>query len=147
VRAALAGDVQVMHLLLAHGADPEIPTAAGVTALMAAAGVGWVPRQTYTESKESLLAAVELCVEKGANINAATSKGYTALHGAAYRGSDEIVQFLMQKGAKLDAKDSEGRTPMTLAEGAYLAGNPPERRSTTIAVLQKFAAGGVQKPQ
>ena len=139
VRASLAGDVAVMRLLLEHRADPNIPTLAGVTALMSAAGIGWVPRQTYTEAKESLLEAVQLCVEHGADVNAANLKGFTALHGAAYRGLDDVVRFLVQKGAKLDAKDSEGRTPTVFAEGAYLAGNPPERKSSTVALLQKLA--------
>ena len=140
VRAALAGDVAVMRLLLEHRADPNIPTLAGATALMSAAGIGWVPRQTYTEPKESILAAVRLCIENGADVNAANSKGFTALHGAAYRGLDDVVQFLIQKGAKLDAKDSEGRTPAAFAEGAFLAGNPPERKSSTVALLQKLSA-------
>jgi cytohesin len=139
VRAALAGDAAVMQLLLEHGADPNIPTLAGVTALMSAAGIGWVPRQTYTEQKESILEAVKLCVEHGAEVNAANSKGFTALHGAAYRGLDDVVRFLVRKGARLDAKDSEGRTPAVFAEGAYLAGNPPERKPSTAALLQKLA--------
>jgi ankyrin len=139
VRAALAGDVAVMRLLLEHRADPNIPTLAGATALMSAAGIGWVPRQTYTEPKESILEAVRLCIEKGSDVNAANAKGFTALHGAAYRGLDDVVQLLVQKGAKLDAKDSEGRTPAVFAEGAYLAGNPPERRSSTVALLQKLS--------
>jgi ankyrin repeat protein len=140
VRAALAGDVAVMRLLLEYRGDPNIPTLAGVTALMSAAGIGWVPRQTYTEPEGSILEAVTLCVEHGADVNAANSKAFTALHGAAYRGLDDVVQFLVQKGARLDAKDSEGRTPAVFAEGAYLAGNPPERRSSTAALLQKLAA-------
>jgi uncharacterized protein len=140
VRAALAGDVAVMRLLLEHHADPKIATLAGVTALMSAAGVGWVPRQTYTESKESILAAVRLCIENGADVNAANAKGFTALHGAAYRGLDDVVQLLVQKGARIDARDSEGRTAAVFAEGAYLAGNPPERKSGTVALLQKLSA-------
>ena len=122
VRAAQAGDVAVMRLLLEHHADPNIPTLAGVTALMSAAGIGWVPRQTYTEPKESLLEAVRLCIENGSDVNAANSKGFTALHGAAYRGLDDVVQLLVQKGAKLDAKDSEGRTRRRVRRGRFSGG-------------------------
>ena len=63
--AALAGDVTVMRLLLAHGADPHITTVAGTTALMAAAGINWVFYQTYDEGPEKLLEAVELCYSLG----------------------------------------------------------------------------------
>jgi ankyrin repeat protein len=49
------------------------------------------------------------------------SMGLTALHGAANRGSNDIIKFLVEKGAKLDAKDKEGRTPLNWAEGVFLA--------------------------
>jgi hypothetical protein len=65
IRAALAGDVTVMKLLLARGADPKIPTFGGTTALMAAAGVNWVVDQTADEGPKALLEAVQLCVELG----------------------------------------------------------------------------------
>ena len=53
--SALSGDLQVMRLLLAHGADPRFPTIGGTTALMAAAGVNWVVAQTYDEGPKALL--------------------------------------------------------------------------------------------
>ncbi|RYZ66967.1 MAG: hypothetical protein EOP08_03760 [Proteobacteria bacterium] len=62
LRAAFAGDTTVMQLLLDHGADPNLATQGGTTPLMAAAGVGWVVQQTYTESMPSLLEAVRLCL-------------------------------------------------------------------------------------
>jgi len=138
LRAALSGDVAVMRLLLDKGADPNLPTREGTTPLMAAAGVGWVLTQTYVESKAASLEAVKLCVEKGAGVNAANNAGITALHGAALRGSEEIIEYLAQHGARLDVKDILGRTPMTFAEGIYMAGKPPERRPTTIALLERL---------
>ena len=84
-----------MKLLLKHGADPNIPTFAGTTALMAAAGVNWVFDQTYDEGQPALLEAVKLCVELGMDINAINSMGLTAMHGAANRGSDEIIKYLV----------------------------------------------------
>jgi ankyrin repeat protein len=140
LRAALSGDVAVMRLLLAKGADPNLPTREGTTPLMAAAGVGWVLTQTYVESKQASLEAVKLCVEKGADVNAVNSAGITALHGAALRGSDDIIEFLAKNGARLDVKDKQGRTPSTFAEGIYMAGKPPERRPATIALLQTLAS-------
>ncbi len=138
LRAALAGDLDVMRLLLAKGADPNIPTLAGTTALMAAAGVNWMSGQTFTESKESLMEAVKLCLEKGADVNAANSMGVTAVIGAANRGSDDIIEFLVKHGAKLDLKDKEGRTPLVWAEGVFLATNAPERKPSTIALIQRL---------
>jgi ankyrin repeat protein len=101
LRAALAGDVPAMRLLLEHGADPNLPTQAGTTPLMAAAGVNWVVAQTYTVSKEALLEALDLCFEHGADVNAANSMGLTALLGAANRGSNEIIAKLAARGADL----------------------------------------------
>ena len=61
--------------------------------------------------------------------------GFTAVHGAANRGSNDIIKFLAEKGAKLDAKDAEGRTPRDFAEGVFLAVIPPVRKPDTIALL------------
>ncbi len=140
VRAALAGDITVMRLLLEHGADPNIPTFSNTTALMAAAGVNWSVGQTYTESKEGLMEAVKLCLERGADVNAVNTMGFTALTGAVNRASDDIVELLVSKGARMDIKDKEGRTLHDWAEGVFLATVPPERKPSTIALLEKLAA-------
>lgn len=141
LRASLSGDITVMRLLLDHGADPNIPTFAGTTALMAAAGVNWAENQTYTESKQSLMEALKLCLDKGADVNAANSMGITALIGAVNRGSDDMVELLVQKGARLDVKDKEGRTPLVWAGGVFLATNPPEEKPSTEALIKKLLAG------
>ena len=140
--AALAGDVSVMRLLLKHGADPKIPTFEGTTALMAAAGVNWVYDQTFDEGQPALLEAVKLCYELGLDVNAVNSMGLTALHGAANRGSDDIIRFLVEKGAKLDVKDKEGRSPMAWAEGVFLATHPSKPKPTSIALLKELSAKG-----
>jgi ankyrin repeat protein len=136
--AALAGDVSVMRLLLEHGADPKIPTFEGTTALMAAAGVNWVFDQTFDEGPAALLEAVKLCYDLGLDVNAVNSMGLTAVHGAANRGSDDIIRFLAEKGAKLDVKDKEGRTPMTWAEGVFLATHPAKPKASSIALLKSL---------
>ena len=81
---------------------------------MAAAGVNWVVDQTSDEGPKALLEAVKLCYELGMDVNAVNSMGLTAVMGAANRGSDDIIQFLVDKGAKLDVKDKEGRTPLNV---------------------------------
>ena len=74
------------------------------------------------------LEQMKLCLETGADVNAANSMGITAVIGAANRGSDDIIQFLAQRGAKLDVKDKEGRTPLVWAKGVFLATNSPTEK-------------------
>jgi ankyrin repeat protein len=139
LRAALSADLIVMHLLLDKGADPNIATFAGTTPLMAAAGVNWVDGQTYSESSQ-FLQAVELCLQKNANVNAVNSMGITAVIGAVNRGSNDILELLLKQGASLDVKDQQGRTPMVWAEGVFLATNPPVKKPSTMALIQKLTA-------
>jgi ankyrin repeat protein len=139
LRAALAGDTTVMRLLLEHGADPNIATFEGTTPLMAAAGVNWVVNQTFDEGPDALLEAVKLCLELGNDPNAVNSMGIRAIHGAANRGSNAIIEFLAAHGARLDVADAEGRTPRTWAEGVFLATHPPERKPETLALLERLA--------
>ena len=140
LRAALAGDITVMRLLVEKGADPNIATFAGTTALMAAAGVNWMTGQTFTESKDALMEAVQLCLDKGGDVNAKNSMGVTPVIGAANRGSDDILEFLVKQGARLDIKDKEGRTPLVWAEGVFLATNAPEAKPSTMALIKKLMA-------
>jgi uncharacterized protein len=141
LRAALAGDITLMRLLLAKGADPNIPTFSNSTALMAAAGINFAYQQTYTESREHTMEAVQLCLEKGADVNAVNSMGLTAVMGAANRGLDDVVELLVKKGARLDVKDKQGRDPLTWAKGVYLATHMPEEKPSTMALIQKLMAG------
>lgn len=138
LRAALAGDVTVMRLLLAHGADPNIDTFTGTSPLMAAAGVNWVFNQTWDEGPEALLEAVKLCFELGNDVNQVNHMGVSAVHGAANRGSDEIIRFLHAQGARLDVPDNEGRTPLTWAEGVFLATHAPEAKPSTMALIREL---------
>jgi len=140
VRAALSGDVEVMRLLLENGANPNIPTKHGSTALMAAAGMNWVPGQTYSHSEAEYLEAVKLCLEHGGDVNAANAYGLTAMHAAANRGMLSIIQILADHGSQLDAKDKVGRTPMTFAEGIFIAVRPPAAKPQAVALLKRLIA-------
>jgi hypothetical protein len=134
----LSGDVTLMRLLLEHGADPNTTTNDGATPLMAAAGINWVVAQTYSRSDKEYLEAARLCLERGNDVNAVNSQGFAAIHGAANRGFDAMIELLAAAGAKLDVKDKQGRTPMTFAEGVFLAVQPPVNKPSTIALLKKL---------
>ena len=138
LRAAFAGDLTVMRLLLEHGADPNISTYSGTTPLMAAAGINWTVSQTFDLGEEALLEAVRLCHQLGNDINAANSMGLTAIHGAANRGSDAIIRYLAAQDADLNRPDAEGRTPLDWAEGVFLATHPPVRKPETIRLLESL---------
>ena len=140
IRAAQSADVPVMRLLLSKGADPSITTFNGTSALMAAAGVNWVAGQTYSESPARWLEAVRLCLELGLDVNAVNEMGLAAVHGAANRGSDDIIELLARHGARLDVPDAQGRTPYVWAEGVFLATNSPVAKPSTMALLQRLTA-------
>jgi ankyrin repeat protein len=105
LRASQSGDIELMKLLLAHGADPMIPTVLGVTALQVAAGIGWVEGITYEWSPQSTYEAVKLLLELGLDPNAQADTGRTAMHGAAHKGRPDVVQILFDHGARLDTRD------------------------------------------
>jgi ankyrin repeat protein len=136
IRAALAGDITVVRLLLERGADPNLASDQGSTAFMAAAGVNWVIGETYSRSEAEYLETAKLLLEKGADVNAVNQQGFRAIHGAANRGFDAMIRFLAEKGAQLDVRDSQGRTPAIFAEGVFLALQPPSRKPATMALLQ-----------
>jgi ankyrin repeat protein len=129
-----------MRLLLQHGADPNLPTFAGTTPLMAAAGVNWVVAQTYTESPEASLDAVKLCLEQGADVNAVNSMGLSALLGAVNRGANHIVRYLAEQGADLEVVDVQGRDAHRWAEGVFLAAVGAELKPATLALLDELEA-------
>jgi len=105
LRASQSGDIALMKLLLAHGADPKIATTLNVTALQVAAGIGWVEGITYEWSEASTLEAVKMLLELGLDPNVQADTGRTALHGAAHKGRSEVVQILVDHGARLDVRD------------------------------------------
>ncbi len=105
LRASQSGDVVLMKLLLAHGADPKMETTLHVSALQVAAGIGWVEGITYEWSPESTLEAVKMLVDLGLDVNEQADTGRTALHGAAHKGRSDVVQVLVDHGAKLDVRD------------------------------------------
>jgi ankyrin repeat protein len=117
----LDSSAEVVRALLTGGADQRLTTADGTTPFMVAAGLG---RATFTPGKpranRSIGAeeSVQVLLDAGAEINAVNEADFTALHGAAFRGLNEVVQFLVAHGANINARDYRGRTPFRLAEGS-----------------------------
>ena len=109
LRAAQSGDVTLMRLLLAHGADPKIFTAHNVSPLAVAAGIGWVQGITFEWSDQENLEAVRMCLDLGIDPNFQDEDGRAALHGAAHKGRPQVIQMLVDHGAKLDIRDLGSR--------------------------------------
>ncbi len=111
----------VIEALLAAGADQHLTTEDGTTPFMAAAGLGrstFRPNQTRGTRSAGAEAAVRVLLAAGADINAVNEADFSALHGAAFRGLNEVVEYLVHQGADIDARDFRGRTPFRLAEGS-----------------------------
>jgi uncharacterized protein len=110
LRAAQSGDLVLMKLLVEHGADPKIATDFNVTPLMVASGIGWVEGVTYEWSAQQTLEAVKYLLDHGADVNAQDTEDLrTALMGAAHKGRTDVVQLLVDHGAKLDLHDIGSR--------------------------------------
>jgi ankyrin repeat protein len=144
IRAAKAGDVDAIRLLLERGAAVEARTADGITPLLAAAGVASRDsdsRGRYKTEKDAI-ESLRLLLAAGAGIAATDDRGATAMHGAAFWGFNELVQFLADHGAKLDAKDRRGFTPidsaMGRAGGNGFGGNRIDVHADTAALIGKL---------
>jgi ankyrin len=141
MRAARSGDAPVMRLLIEKGADPKLATKDGNTALLFAAGVGYRDKNTRGTEAEAI-AAVQVCLDQGMDINQKNSREETGLHGAAGRGADPLVQFLVEHGAKLEARTKQGLTPLDYALGKNVFGQLPVPHDSTAALIRKM--GGVE---
>lgn len=137
-----AAAVDIMRLLIAAGADPNRSTADKTSPLMAAAGLGHPSYQPGAERgvrSPNAEAAVSLLLEAGANIHAENEARFTALHGAAFRGLNEVVDVLVTRGARLDAQDFKGRTAYRIAQGAQ-QGFRVQPWPSTASLLEKLGA-------
>ena len=119
--AASRASAEILRLLLAAGADPHMTTHDGTTPLMVAAGLGrstYTPREPRGARSPGAERAVEILIGAGADVNAVNEAGFTALHGAAFRGLNEVIEYLAAQGADIDARDFRGRTAYRMAEGS-----------------------------
>jgi ankyrin repeat protein len=121
VRAAQSGDLALMKLLLSYGADPKAKNDYGDTALSAVAGIGWVEGVTYEHSPQQSVEVVKMLLDLGLDPNSTNRDLRTPLMGAAHKGRNEIIQLLVDRGAKLDLRDKGSRD--TDKGGAVIAGH------------------------
>jgi len=135
-RAAQSSDVPAMKLLVEHGADPKKETISKDTPLHAASGIGWAANWSVN-APLPLVDAVKYCVELGNDVNAVDNRGYTPLHGAAYLGNNDMVNYLVSKGANVKAKSRAGDTVADLANGPTRFGQP---HLETVALLEKLGS-------
>jgi ankyrin repeat protein len=109
MRAAKGGDLPVLRLLLAGGADATITQKDRTTSAMIASAGG--------AKEPDALEAVKLLAERGVDIDAFNANGQTVLHNAAARGYDSIVKYVAEKDGKLDRRDRQRRTALDIALG------------------------------
>jgi uncharacterized protein len=143
--AAKTADLPLMKLLVKLGADPKLPNAEHCTPLMAAAGVGSLAPDEEAGTEEEAIEAVKLTLELGNDVNTVDDNGETAMHGAAYKSVPRMVQFLADKGARIEIwnrKDKHGWTPMSIAEG-YRPGNFKPSPETIEALERVMRAAGI----
>jgi ankyrin repeat protein len=132
-----------MRLLLEQGADPKLTTKDGNTALMLAAGIGYRDKNTKGAEADAL-EAVKVALAAGLDIQQTNARGETPLHGAAFRGADTIVQFLIDRGADLNLVSKQGFTPLDMAMGKSVTAQLPVPHESTVALLKKL--GGKEGP-
>lgn len=121
IRAAQSSDTELMRLLLAYGADPLAETELGDTALSASAGIGWVDGVTFERSGQENVDAVRMLLELGLDPNSANKDGRSPLMAAAFKGNIDVVQALVDAGARLETRDNGSRD--TDKAGSKLAGH------------------------
>lgn len=144
--AAASSDAALVRLLLESGANPGIATEKNTTALMLAAGVGRSEDRLPLDDTGAL-EVVRILVEHGAQVGMANQDDtQTALHGAARIGANAIIQYLVERGAKLDVMDSMGQTPLSLASGVItknsynVSKSPFGPHPSTMALLRNLGA-------
>ena len=140
VVAARVADHRAMRLLAAHGADPRLATYANNTALTLAAGVVFTEGLRIQRPEPEILAAVELALAHGLDIDGANAHGQTALHGAVYRAADSVIRHLIAAGARTDLADELDRTPLDLAEQGFNQAASVIRRDRSAALLRELGA-------
>ena len=148
-RAAFAQDIEAMKLLVAHGADPNIPTrwpevgmrerrqqdgrqqedsalpwipegAPNAWPIHAAAGGGYLGLGAFSvrNRPDQFIPAVKYLIEElGADVDQRDSWLYTPMHYAASRGDNDLIEYLVSRGADVTAITRLGQSTADMARG------------------------------
>jgi uncharacterized protein len=148
--AARTADAELMRLLVKFGADPLLPNEDNTTPLLVAAGVGTrYPQQEDPGTDSEVLEAVKLAVELGGDVNAVDKNGETVMHGVAYKLALSSIQFLVEKGARIEVWNKEnklGWTPLRIVQGIVQRDNNT-RPSSPPMVAEFLRVMGTNAPQ
>jgi len=151
--AAEVSNLDAIRALVEGGGDPNIPTAKGTTPLILTSGAGTdVQRARSLDERALALETVKFLVAHGADVNAVGQFGWTALHAASYQGLNDVIEFLVGKGAKMEAKDELGQTPLSISlsiltkeAGARRLQIPRRYRGDTAQLLLGLGATPLNK--
>ena len=144
-RAAQGDDAVAMKLLVAHGADYKLTNSTGSTALHMASGLGYSGNFSQTNMDQWMDSVKYLVEDLRMDVNTADNQGYTPIMGAAWRGNNNLVQYLADHGAKLDARNKRGWSITDMANGPALHSSVPMIHPETIAFLVKLGAPELTK--
>jgi len=146
--AALSDDHEAIELLLAHGAEVDLPNVFRITPLMVAAGMDGTGRGgggggPGADPQATAIRTIDLLLDAGADINARVvdshtntakldtyiqgrdNEGKTALHAAAESGWARVVEHLLARGADPSIEDAYGDTALDLARSRGGPGGGP----------------------
>ena len=146
--ASKTADIELMKLLVELGADPLAPNADGATPLMAAAGLGCRAPDEEAGTEAECVEAVSYLLSLGADVNSVDKNGETPMHGAAYKSLPKMVQFLADRGAKIEVwnhRNKSGWSPILIAEG-FRPGNFKPSAETLDALHRVMREAGITPP-
>jgi ankyrin repeat protein len=151
--AAEVNNLDAIRVLVEAGGDPNIPTAKGTTPLILASGAATdVQRARSLDERALAVETAKYLVAHGADVNAVGQFGWTALHSASYQGLNDVIEFLISKGAKTEVKDELGQTPLSIAlsiltkeAGARRLQIPRRYRGDTAQLLLSLGATPIKQ--
>jgi ankyrin repeat protein len=151
--AAEVNNLDAIKLLVDAGGNPNIATEHGTTPLMLASGAATdVQRARSIEERSMALITAKYLVDHGADVNAAGQFGWTALHSATYQGITDLMEFLVSKGANINAMDGFRQTPLSISlsvltkeAGAHRLQIPRRYRPDVAELLLKMGATPLEK--